>query len=42
MKAVNSLNKNAKTKKVLINVDVLNLVYYVKTFDTEFFGKILG
>lgn len=42
MKAVNSLNKNAKTKKELINVDILNLDYYVKTFDTEFFGKILG
>jgi len=40
--AVNSYNKNIENKNNLINVDILLSNYYVKNFDTEFFGKILG
>ena len=42
MDAVISYNKNAKNNYDLINVDILLSNYYVKNFDTEFFGKILG
>ena len=40
--AVNSYNKNIENKNNLINIDILLSNYYVKNFDTEFFGKILG
>ena len=42
MKAVRSFNRKIKNKKKCINVDTLLSSYYVKNFDTEFFGKILG
>ena len=42
MRAVNSFNKKIKNKKKKINVNTLLANYYVKNFDTEFFGKILG
>ena len=42
MKAVNAFNRKIKNKKKCINVDTLLSSYYVKNFDTEFFGKILG
>ena len=42
MDAVYSYNKHAKNNYDLINVDILLANYYVKNFDTEFFGKILG
>lgn len=42
LNAVNAMNKNIKNKEDLINLNVLNANYYVKNFDTEFFGKILG
>lgn len=42
MDAVNSYNENAKDDYDLINADILLSNYYVKNFDTEFFGKILG
>ena len=42
MRAVNSFNKKTKNKKKKINVNTLLANYYVKNFDTEFFGKILG
>ena len=42
MKAVRSFNRKIKNKKKYINVDTLLSSYYVKNFDTEFFGKILG
>ena len=48
LSAVNSVNKedkkNKKKKKKnnYINVDILLSNYYVKNFDAEFFGKILG
>jgi predicted alpha/beta-fold hydrolase len=42
IKAVRSFNRKIKNKKKCINVDTLMSSYYVKNFDTEFFGKILG
>ena len=42
MRAVNAFNRKIKNKKKCINVDTLLSSYYVKNFDTEFFGKILG
>jgi len=42
MKAVNAFNRKIKNKKKCINIDTLQSSYYVKNFDTEFFGKILG
>lgn len=42
MRAVSSFNRKIKNKKKCINVDTLLSSYYVKNFDTEFFGKILG
>ena len=40
--AVNSVNKNNKNNDNYINIDVLLSSYYIKNFDAEFFGKILG
>ena len=42
MRAVSSFNRKIKNKKKCINVETLLSSYYVKNFDTEFFGKILG
>ena len=42
MRAVNAFNRKIKNKKKCINIDTLQSSYYVKNFDTEFFGKILG
>lgn len=40
--AIYSLNKEAKNKDGLINLDILLSNYIVKNFDAEFFGKIMG